>query len=320
MCSLERVKIFIHTKEMAYGKKLARFIADQHNSCMDVELMTEIKDKTKFQKSDYVVSDDRECLERLECNTVQIVKNPDVQEEREIFMYQSRDGIYRKLLRMTGAENRYEEKNISKNEAEIICVFSPEGGDEKTSLALHTALKMSDSGKVLYASLCGFPVFLGREISDTAKVEKPGLSELVLCAGNRIFDEKLEGMVFQAGRISMLAPVEHYRDLLDYSLEDITQFVEGMKKQKMFDVVVLEMGQLFEYTLDLLVCADQVLVPKEPGFFAAVKRHVLQQYCAMEGKEELWDRIRFEPVSFHIPEDAGEVNRILSGESGGDFP
>ena len=82
----------------------------------------------------------------------------------------------------------------------------------------------------------------------------------------------------------------------------------------MFEAVVLELGQIFEYTLDLMTYADQILIPKGTGILAAVRRNVLQRYCSMEGKPELWEKMTFEETDFSIPRKKEEVLRFIGGE------
>ncbi len=308
-------KVYIYMAQRSYGEQLAWYITGRHNPDMTVELLTEIKEKTVFNRQDYLISDYREMAEQVDCHVVRMVKLPEEAGDNAIFMYQGKEKVYRELLRITGTGQKENKREPGMAKTKLVSVFSPEGGDAKTVLALQTAKQLAEKENVLYISLCGFPAFSCEEFLKENKIGY-GLSEVMLGAGGSMFGERLKELAFPVEQIRMLVPVKHFKDLLDFSLEDVQKFLEGLRAQTEFSAVVLEMGQLFEYTFDILADADQVYVPREPGFFAAVKRHVLEQYCILEGQEALWDRIRFEEIKDQMPMDEYEVRRLLRGESG----
>lgn len=312
---LERIKLYIHIKENGYGEKLMRFIAGQQNPYIEVELLTKLGEKREFRHSDFVISDDCESMEGLGCNTIEIAKSPDAEMENKLFMYQSREKIYQKLLGLTGAgEWKREERKSA--DTRIICVFSPGGGDQGTSLAFHKAMEYAESGKALYISLCEFPIYAGENTDATVGAERPGLSELILCAESSAFHEKLGELAFPAGAVWMVAPAGHYKDLLDYPPPEMMQFAKRMREQKLFDVIIFEIGELFEYTLEFLADADEVIVPEKTGIFAEIRKNRFQKYCVQEGHKELWERLQFVSGIRYEKEDE-EIKRLLYGEEGG---
>lgn len=311
---LEQVKLYIYAKKIEYGEKLMRYIAGQQNPYIEVELLTKLREKTEFKQDDFVISDDIGSISDLECNTVQIVKRPEEETEGKIFMYQSREMVYQKLLAWMGV-GKWKKEDRKNTDTRLICVFSPGGGDERTHLAFHRALESAQREKVLYISLCEFPIFAGEESGEKAGVETAGLSDLILCAKSSAFDEKLEELAVSTGPIWMIAPAGHYKDLLDYPSQEMVLFAQRMKQQSIFDVVIVEVGQLFEYTLEFLASADEVIVPEEKGFFAEARKRVLEQYCIREGQRELWEHLRFVNETSYKRESE-EIRRLLYGEEG----
>ncbi len=308
---MSRIRVFVCTQNETYSERFVRYAASNAHPDIQIEQLTEITDKTVFQESDVVVCDDLKKLNQLACHKILIVRQREEETEETIFMYQNRETIYQRLLQIVGAQNLGEVPKV-------MCVFSPEGGDEKTLLALERAIELGKSRRVLYVSLCGFPIFFREEISITPHGAEQGVAELFLCTKVEEFERKLDELSFSMGCIDMMPPVEHYKDLLDFSKEEVNCFMKHLQEQTRYDVVVLEMGQLFEYSFELLGGASCVLVPQEPGFLAKVRRHVFQEYCRREGKEQVWERLEVVPVSFPRLEDLEEVNRIFFGEEGTD--
>lgn len=308
---MSRIRVFMCTKNQKYSERIVRYATARTHPDIQFQLLTEIRDQTEFRENDVVVSDDYKKLNQLECHRILMVRQREEENEEQIFMYQDRESIYQSLMKKIGIHGEVE---IPK----VMCVFSPEGGDEKTRLALQYAMEYGKTKKVLYISLCGFPVFFRREVSLTPEGIWQGVSELFLCTSQKEFDDRLKEISFSMGRIDMVSPVEYYKDLLDFSRKEVNQFTQYVKQQELYDVVIVEMGQLFEYSFDLMCCAQRVLVPKEPGFLAEVRRHVFREYCRREGKEEILDRMELVPVSFPQLENLDEVNRIFFGEEGED--
>lgn len=306
---VSRIKLYIYSEKEHFGRRLARYVSGQQHLGMTVELLTEIKETAAFQTDAWVVSDNEKLLEKAGCQTIHLVKEPEAG-ERELFMYQSREDIYRQLLQKTGQRRQscVEERD---GKAKIICVFSP---DENPVFALHTAADEADRHSVLYVSFCGVPLLIQEEFGGKEKLGCPGLSELMLCEEPEQFEEKLAGLAYRFGTISVLAPAKHFRDLFDFTPEEVMRFMEHLKQQTLFDAVVIETGHLYEFTFSLLAGADEILSPKESGFFADAKRRVLQEYFQREGQEDLWRKIQFIPDMNPKTEDREDMRRLFCGE------
>ena len=131
-----------------------------------------------------------------------------------------RERIWQNFCEITKMEQEIEGKRRKKGR--ICCIFSPEGGEEKTRLALQEALECSKYLKVLYISMCGVPVFFPEELKETPSIFHQGLAEWILAAENGKAEESLQSLAYSYGKISILAPVAHYKDLLDFSLQAVS--------------------------------------------------------------------------------------------------
>ena len=210
-------------------------------------------EKTGTEQNVCVISDDTEVLEHVGCQTVTLVSSPEAEGKREIFMYQRAEDIYRQILSLTGIPVRKEARDPELTVPKVTCVYAPGESEEKTVFALRTAIDRSERGSVLYINLCGFPL-LFRE-------EQEGISNLMLCNELEVFEERLRELAFSAGQISVLAPAGHFRDLFDFSQEEVRRFITYMKQQTLYEAVVIELGQLFDFSFVLLAEADAVLMP-----------------------------------------------------------
>lgn len=321
-----QMKLLICTKQKEYGEKLLRYLSGQRNPYFAAELLTAdaeemigiIMEKTATEQDVCVISDDQDVLERVECRSIALVTEPEAEGKYEIFMYQRARDIYRQILQLTGVQLRAPARDPELSVPKVTCVFSPGESEEKTVFSLRTAMDRSERGSVLYMSLCGFPVLFQEGIEKTPQVGRDGISNLMLCNGLEEFEKKLKELVFPVGAVSVLAPAGHFRDLFDFSQEEMKRFVGHLKQQTLYEAVVIELGQLFDFTFVLLTEADAVLMPQEPGILAERKRQVFCEYCKRESQEAVWERIKFVPVSAYRPEKWEEIMQILgvTGEEG----
>ncbi len=314
-----QMKLVICTTQKEYGEKLLRFLCAQQNPCVEAELLTGdveeiigiVLEKTRIERDICVVSDDQEVLGRVECRAIALVTEPVTDGKDEIFMYQRAADIYRQIVKLTGGQIRDPVNETGLSVPKVTCVFSPGESEEKTVFSLRTAMDRAERGRVLYISLCGFPVLFQEKMEDPQLDGSEGISDLMLCDGFEEFEKKLGELVFPAGAVSVLAPAGHFRDLFDFSQDEMKCFIGYLKRQILYETVVIEMGQLFDFTFVLLSDADAVLMPKEPGILAERKRQVFREYCIRELQESLWERIKLVPVSAYRPETWEEIKRVL---------
>ncbi len=306
---LNKEKIYIYTKNKNFGERLARFVAVQHNSHVPIEFLTEITDSRKFQRNDILVCDEGAVPMETGCRKVQFVCRRGKQKDDEIFIYQSREALYRQLLGLAGTGGCVAEVC----EPKTICVFSPGGSG---LAAIRLAIERAAAQNVLYVNLCEFPVIDFKECDPGVKHGGPGVSELFLCTEQEEFQARLEQLSVPAGPVHMVLPVEHYKDLLDISPDEAVRFMEHVRRQTQFGAVILEIGQMFEYTLELMAAAERIVISDETGFLAEGRRKTFQRYCRREGKEVVWERAEFIPAEREVPENAGEIRRFIYGCKG----
>lgn len=299
---------YVNVRETSYTKRFLEFFRKKIPKQMEIRMISKIEEMEMPVEDVFVISDKKEFLDEVGTG-VFLSDRPVAEGKNEIFMYQKKEEIWQQfceIVDMDAGEKQRTEKN-----GRICCIFSPEGGEEKTRLALQEALERAEKDKVLYISMCPVPVFFPEELSETPSLHHQGLAEWILAVENGMVEETLEKLAYPYGKISILAPVAHYKDLLDFSKEEIEKIMEGLKQQNLFSKIILEVGQFFEYTFELLDYADEIIMPLEDGFLAAIRRHVLREYCMAENREEIWNKIIFSEITFPKIKNKKELEKYL---------
>ena len=300
---------YIYLRDREYAIRFLTYFRQKLPKYMEIKMISEKGEAMEIAEGSIVISDNKRFLEEIGKSGIFLSESPVTDSENEIFKYQKRTAIWKSFCKIVGQTGDEEQKTVRKKG--ICCVFSPEGGEEKTRLALQEAMESAQQAKVLYISMCGVPVFFPEELTETPSLSHRGLAEWILAVQNEKNNEALEKLVYLHGKISILAPVAHYKDLLDFTKEEIENMMEGLQKQTLFDRVILEVGQFFEYTFDLLDYADEIIMPLEDGFLAAIRRHVLREYCFAEKRESIWDRITFCEVTCPKIKNLREMKSFL---------
>lgn len=313
---MKNIALLLYLKDVEYGKRFLRFLAGKKNPYLHPELVTaadRIKMRVGTESEELVVLTDDEDVKEDEKRKVIYLSNEYDTDRKKIFQYQKAEGMYSELLGMLQLQEKgdkpYGEKRQQGRKG-LYCVFSPDG-ISSTLLSVMLAQYLGNSGKCLYLSLSGFPVFYSQEITAEPEFQEKGLGELLFLLNQEDFSERQEELKMPFGSACMLAPVSHYKDLLDCSLEEWKTFFQRMFQECGYDNIVVEMGQLFEYTLDLLELGDRVFVVKEKGICGRIRNAVFQKYCRMERREALGEKCEY----IELPFDKEEWEQELAGQT-----
>lgn len=302
---------YIYLRDSDFAIRFVSYFRQKLPKHMEIKVISERQEPMEISEAAIVISDDKNFLEETGNQGVYLSNRPVMDAENEIFMYQKRENLWQDFCKIVKLEQEGEVKKAKKGR--ICCVFAPEGGEEKTRLALQEAMECSEDSNVLYISMCGVPVFFPEELKETPSLCHQGLTEWILAVENGKAEEVLQTLAYSYGKISILAPAANYKDLLDFSRTEIESMMDGLRKQSIFDRVIVEVGQFFEYTFRLLDYADDILMPLEDGFLAAIRRHVLREYCIAEKREVIWEKIAFCEVTFPKAKNVEEMKKYLLG-------
>lgn len=296
---IEDVTLLLYLRDVEYGKRLLRFLLQKKNPRLHPELVT-AKSKMEFRvgtdsEKFVVLTDDPEICEDGKRNVI-FLSSQQNRVQKKIFQYQKAEGIYKELLwqlRLETADPSLpEEKEVTGERNIVYAVFSPETA-EGTGMAVVLTQYMAEKGKCLYLQMSGLPVYFDGELNPEPDFSAKGMGELLFLLEQEDFAEQVKKYSRRFGKADMLPPMTHFKDLLDCRPKDWEQFLRRLKEDCGYDIIVVEMGQIYEFFLDIMEKADQILFLQPPGCLGRIRRAVFQRYCQIEGKDELLSRTKY---------------------------
>jgi len=203
-----------------------------------------------------------------------------------------------KLLSLENTESK-EKEGGGKNG--VYCVFSPEGMGS-TLISVMLSQYLGNYGKCLYVSLSGFPLFYEEELKVEPNFSERGLGELLFSVEQEGFVELEQEIRQRFGNGYFISPMAHFKDTLDCRVSEWQLFLKRLQEECGYNSVVVEMGQIFEHTLDFLEQGDRVFILQGQGICGRIRSAVFRRYCQMENKEELEKKSQYIQFPWEIYE------------------
>ena len=304
--------MLLYLRDVEYGKRLLRFLLQKKNPRIHPELVT-AKNKMEFRvgadpERFVVLTDDPEIREDGKRKVI-LLSSQQNRMQKKIFQYQKAEGIYQELLWQLRLEPEEHPVPVEKAETGVgdmvYAVFSPEA-EEGTGMAVVLSQYMATKGKCLYLQMSGLPVYFAGSLDMKPDFGARGMGELLFLLRQESFAEQMQQCCRRLGKADMLPPMTHFKDLLDCRPEDWEYFLRRLKDDCGYDSVVVEMGMIYEFFLDIMEKADRILFLQSPGCVGHIRRAVFRRYCQTEGKDDLLSRIKY----IRCTED---VSRITEG-------
>lgn len=294
--------LLLHFEEEAYGRRFLRFLSGKKHAFLHPELVTDrhqLAGRIRLSSEKTVILTDSVDVYEDEGERAILLAGEQNRNQQKIFQYQSAEAIYEELLIQTGLQTLAQRFVPEQDEKSGVLLLFSLDGCGVTATAVMLSQYLGKRGKCLYLSLSGFPVYYSGEFVKEPDFLKPGLADLLFCSGEEAFASRLPSAIQEFGNADLLSPPPHFKDLFDCSKDDWRQLFERLQCQGGYDSVVIEIGQLFESVMDLLDLGEKVMIFSQNNAFGKVRREVFRQYCRMEGRDSLLDR-----VQFHVPPEA----------------
>lgn len=303
------VNLLLYLKDADYGKRLLRFLAGKRHPGLHPELVTAMKNveyRERTKQEELVVLTDCTGVRETEKRKVIYLASRQDRERKQIFQYQRAENIYQELLWQLKLDRQEKAVPEDTKEQGIYTVLAP-GGSGATVFSAMLAQYLGSKGNCLYLAMGGFPVYYGEEAENPPDFNGMGISELLFSLQQGDFARQERNLRKPFGKAWMLSPLSHFKDLLDCRPEDWELFLSRLRDEGEYDSIVVELGQLYEFTLDLLDLSHRSFLLTEDNLFGKIRRAVFGRYCAMEGKDRLWQRIETVWLSWEIGEWEGEL-------------
>lgn len=294
---MKKITLLLFTRDEAYGKRLLRFLAGKKHPSIYPELITEkeqLVSKNELEDKELVVLTDYAGIKENDRRKVIYLSGENDRTKNKVFMYQKADSLYRELLDILRLRQNTGGVPVKKG---LFCLLDPGGGS--SSLAVLLSQYLGKQGKCLYLNLTGFPLYYGSELREQPEFSERGLGELFFCMDEEHLAEHAEALARPFGYARMMAPFPHFKDLLDCGIREWDSLLLRLRTECGYDSIVIELGQLFEYTLGLMAQSEFPCLIESPDLCGRIRTAVFRQYCRLEQKESLIKSCHFvqNPIS-----------------------
>lgn len=294
--------LLLYLRDADYGKRLLRFLAGKKNPRLHPELVTArngLEYREEKEQEELVVLTDCAEVKETEKRKVLYLANRQERERKQIFQYQKAENIYREILWQLNIQHREKESGPESPDRGIYGVLAP-GGCGATVFSVMLAQYLGIRGNCLYLGMNGFPVYFGERAGEEPDLGSQGISELLFSLEKADFSEQEKRLKRPFGKAWMLPPLSHYKDLLDCGPRDWETFLKRLLEEGGYDSIVVEMGQLYEFSLDLFELSDRTFLLVDESLFGGIRSAVFNRYCALEGKQQLQKKTEVIRLSWEI--------------------
>lgn len=189
-------------------------------------------------------------------------------EVESIYKYQSIDKICKQIIEIYNKSNAKENEII--DESKLITFYSPMGGIGTTTLAIATAIKLSQSGNnVLYLNL---ERIQSNGIFMPDNKSKYNFSDLIISVkeGGEDFNEILSEGIIRYNDLNLyyFNPIDSILDVEDMSLDDIKDLLDNIININKFNYIIIDLPSvldsryyyIFEKSLENIIIMGQDII------------------------------------------------------------
>lgn len=217
-----------------------------------------------------------------------------------IYKFQSTESLIKELTGIYLEEAGYIPKtgySCDGKRMSIISIFSPCGGSGKTTTAFLLGQLLGEQKKVLVINWEPFSNIRAQLEFKTST----GFSELMYFIKEKKpnVSFKIKSMVHRIENIDYLMPADHCKDLYQLELKDIKLFLEILRKESEYDVVIFDIGFLTEAVEEVFRCSKNVYLPYLKKEVLEEKKAALESMLLLDKEESMLEKF----VELYLPED-----------------
>lgn len=295
---MKHAVLAIYEEELDYAAHLADYLGRKERKFSETRVFTNEKSLEEFLNNyevDILLIGENLFRKRQEWFHIRqfvllsegsLVAEDFINEQAVIYKFQSAENIYRELNDIYAMNEKPQGIKKIEGNTRIIGIFSPCGGSRKTIFSIRLAEVLSKQKNVLYLNLECFSG-ISRQVYENS-IE--GLSELIyyIQEKNVALLQKIQSMLCKMSTFDTIAPVNHFRDLMEISEDDVDAIMGELKGSAIYDYIIIDLGYFYFSTFRWLSWCDIVFLTGGKDKISMEKKKTLRHYMQMEGQEDLW--------------------------------
>ncbi len=297
---MKNVVLAIYDEELDYAAHLADYLGRKEGRFSETRIFTNeksLKDFLEHHSIDLLLVAEVLFQKNREWNNVKqlvllsegTMVAEELIEQTSIYKFQSAENIRKELNEIYALNERPQGRNKKEGEqVRVIGTFSPCGGSRKTVFSIRLGEILAKKKKVLYLNLECFSG-LSRQLYENSM---EGISELLyyIREKNIALLQKIESMICKMGAVNTIPPVNHFRDLMEITDDDVDAIMGELKGSAIYDYIILDLGYFHISTFRWLSWCDILFLAGGEDKLSVEKKKTLRHYMQMEGREDLWER------------------------------
>lgn len=278
--------LMICDREILFAERLGENVSSRSEFAVKVYTCTSVENVLLFQKRKriHILIIDEKFLagERMQIAAEQVfVLTKDCcrdlqQEEKEVYKYQSADGILSQVFDFyfdKNGENIL--RSVRKEKCRLVAVYSPIHRIGKTTFALTLAKGLAAKKKVLYLNMEEYPDIGERFENTTAESYGRNLGDLVyfMKQEEKNFTMRLSNMVRKMEELDYISPIPMCRDLKEVASSDWKLLLEKILKESKYETIILDLSESVQGLYEILQMCEKIYMPILEDAISASKIH-----------------------------------------------
>lgn len=312
--------VAIFDNDIAYANQLMAYMKRKQKAISQVRVFTNLKNLQDYyadNKIDVLLLSENIPIEEVKDKNVKNIcllsEGNHIRESIEfpiIYKFQSAEHILQEIFSYYPLLlQKVNSSSMSNNKVKFISVISMGNKTEQTVMSLSLAKQYSKQRKTLYVNLDTFqaiPELFGhnrkKSLSDFIYYLKQNNSNLIM---------KMKGAIEKVGSFDSIPGVSFGSDLYELTVDDMTTWLEELRKTEEYEVVIFEVGSIFEASLRLFQECSQVMILLNENEWEQAKYRNLKEQFLFAGYEEVLDKCRGVTLT---TEEQNRVEKIQAGE------
>ncbi len=285
---MKREILVIYDEDEEYIKSFSEYVNNMSNAAFSVAGFTNLDSLLQFvnerRPSLILVSEKLLCEEIIELNIQIMLLSDDGRETNkyefsEVWKYQPGDNIIREVSSYIAECDSFNSDGrvfVNNTGVKIIAVYSPVRRCGSTSFAISLGQILSESKKVLYLNFEEFSglrsIVKGEYMSDISDVM------YYYIQGNTNMAMRFKAAIHSLQKMDYIPPMIFTEDIRNIDMNTWCSFIRNIPQWSDYDVIVLDIGPMFQNVFEIMSICDRVYVPYVDDSISRVKLEEFKLY------------------------------------------